>query len=123
MRGTLRVSRLRSAMTMLCIAIFLFSYVNATMFWHGHCVQGRWFYHSHICGAEHRSAQSDGGHTYGQFLQLAEASLLSFTDAAVPTLETTILRPVIVLLQAPPSQERPDPGIPVTALRGPPALV
>ena len=48
---------------MVCIAMFLFSYVNSSMFWHGHNVRGSCFYHSHISGLTHRTANTDGGHT------------------------------------------------------------
>ena len=73
MKGYRPISRLRSAMATLCIAIFLFSYVNATMFWHGHSGSGYWVFHSHIASAAHRTAPSENPHNSAE-LQLIQIS-------------------------------------------------
>ena len=73
---------------MLCIAMFLFSYVNSTMFWHGHNVQGVWFYHSHISGRAHRTGQTDGGHTTAQLILTQTVNEASVTESVVPVFET-----------------------------------
>jgi len=62
----IRNHRLRSMMLMMFIGILLFNYVNATMFWHSHVVDGRVITHSHIFWKNHVTGNSDGGHTQGQ---------------------------------------------------------
>ena len=77
------ISRLRSVMAVLCIAMFLFSYVNSSMFWHYHYVKNNFFFHSHMCGSNHRTSHTDGGHTATQLILLETVSYTTLTDAAV----------------------------------------
>lgn len=109
---------------MLCIAMFLFSYVNSTMFWHGHNVQGVWFYHSHISGKAHRTGQTDGGHTTAQLILIQTVNEVSVTESVVPVFE---MEPVL------PAETRTIVTLPAAceggsvaflfSRRGPPALV
>ena len=50
-------------MTVSFIVIFLFNYVNSTMFWHGHVVGEYWIIHSHIYGNAHQTGRAPCGHT------------------------------------------------------------
>ena len=111
MKGYSHISRLRSVMTTICIAIFLFCYVNATMFWHGHSFQGGWFFHSHIAGWAHRTAHDSGDHTAAQFQLLAEVNQLACTESAVTSYSLT--RPDSVIS---------DRTVSAVSLRGPPEL-
>lgn len=108
---------------MLCIGMFLFSYVNASMFWHGHHAQGNWFFHSHIADKAHRTAHTDGGHTAAQFLLLETLNQVSYTEAAVPAFDLEpLLAPAAVILTLPAAYESRVPAFHFS-LRGPPALV
>ena len=108
---------------MLCIAVFLFSYVNATMFWHGHSGSGYWIFHSHIANAAHRTTPAENPHNATELLQIQAVNQASFTedvilDCGLEPLcmleETVSTEPVsfVVFL---------SPG--TLVLRGPPALV
>jgi len=79
-------------MATLCIGIFLFSYVNATMFWHGHSSSGYWYFHSHISGAAHRSAPADTAHTTAELLLIQTLNLTSFTDDVIPACDLVPFR-------------------------------
>ena len=110
-------------MTTLCIAMFLFSYVNASMFWHGHTTQGIWFFHSHIADKAHRTDHTDGGHNAAQFLLVELANQVSYTESSVPVFD---LEPVLAggtffetRLVAPVNNGHTYSH----SLRGPPALV
>ena len=110
-------------MTTLCIAMFRFSYVNASMFWHGHTTQGIWFFHSHIADKAHRTDHTDGGHNAAQFLLVELANQVSYTESSVPVFD---LEPVLAggtffetRLVAPVNNGHTYSH----SLRGPPALV
>lgn len=59
MKGKEGIKRLAAASLLLMFVAF---YVNATMFWHSHIINGVTIVHSHIHGFSHTSS-SDGGHS------------------------------------------------------------
>lgn len=123
MSGNRHQQALRSAMTMLCIAVFLFSYVNATMFWHGHSRAGYWVFHSHIASASHRAAPSENPHNAAELLLIEAANQISCTDEVMPACDLEPLRTVLGTVQ---TQPESGTGIclhDLSLLRGPPALV
>ena len=69
---------------MFFIGILLFNYVNSTMFWHNHLVDGQIVGHSHIYGKAHCTDNSDGGHTPGQLKLLDLVSHILCTDTVIP---------------------------------------
>lgn len=71
-------------MTIFLIAMLIFNYVNTTMFWHCHLVDGQIIFHSHIYGKSHHTGNSDGGHTRGQLQFLDYISHTLFTDSVIP---------------------------------------
>ena len=123
MNGNLHRRPLRSCMTMLCIAMFLFSYVNATMFWHGHDVSGNWIYHSHVSTKAHRSAPEDNTHTATQLLLIQSADEVSCTENAIAFFETDPMRPLAGILFQLPQALSGSSSYAAASLRGPPALV
>ena len=76
---------IKNGLSMLCIAVFLFSYVNATMFWHGHVVYGHKIFHSHISSAAHRSAPEDNPHTQKGLQLIQIVDMFSCTDKVIPS--------------------------------------
>ena len=123
MTRTGQISRLRGMMTMLCIGMFLFSYVNATMFWHGHNVQGVWFYHSHIADRAHRTGQTDGGHTTAQLILIETVHQAAYTEAAVPEIAIEPVRPAETRTIETPSVVQDGRTLVINfSLRGPPVL-
>ena len=113
----------RGGLTMLCIAVFLFSYVNATMFWHGHNVSGYWFFHSHIASAFHRSAPTENSHTSAELLLIQALNQASYTEEAVFSCD---LEPFRVIIETILTEPGPSSGVLFSdhvSLRGPPALV
>ena len=113
----------RSGMTVLCMAIFLFSYVNATMFWHGHSGSGYWVFHSHIAGPSHRSAPVETAHTASEWLLIQLVDQSSFTDDVIPVCDVAPkdLRVETVLTEL--AFHAGIPAFSRVSLRGPPALV
>lgn len=71
-------------MTVFFIIVFLFSYVNSTMFFHSHSFGRNTVVHSHISTKAHRS---DNGraekHSTAQVLHISEANHVSYTDASI----------------------------------------
>lgn len=118
-----RVSVLRRIMTMLCIAIFLLSYINATMFMHCHNVHGTWVYHSHISDTAHRTSHSDGGHTAASLQLIADAGQLNLTDSVVPDFITDVFQSLTTILPSEPVFSCFDSQLSQISLRGPPSLV
>lgn len=110
-------------MTTFCIAIFLFCYVNATMFWHGHSVQGNWLFHSHLADWAHRTAHSDGDHTAAQFQLLVELSLFACTGSAVPSFGQDVFRQEEPVTPSRPDSFASECSVCAVSLRGPPELV
>ena len=110
-------------MTMLCIAMFLFSYVNSSMFWHGHSSRGYWSFHSHIADKAHRTGHGDGGHSANQFLLIEALNNVSFTEAAVPSFDLEPFRTFSACIF---TQQKTLPSncvVSLVTLRGPPELV
>ena len=119
----LRNSKLRDLITAFFVGILLFNYVNSSMFWHSHVIDGRIIYHSHIYGKGHLSGNSDGGHTLGQLRLLDIINHTLCTDTIIP--DVSIAR-IDVLEYIP--QESPIPeclvgSVSFLDLRGPPSLI
>lgn len=114
---------LRNGMTMLCIAVFLFSYVNATMFWHGHGSAGYRVFHSHIATAAHRAAASQIPHNAAELQLIEAANQASFTDDVMPVCELEPFRTVTGTVLTQPASVAGIRLYDLSLLRGPPALV
>ena len=83
-------------MASLCVVIFLFSYANATMFWHGHMITVHyWIYHSHIAGKAHRSAPLDKAHTSAELQLIQTVDQISVTDDVISDCEVVPYRNVV----------------------------
>lgn len=123
MKGYRPTSRLRSAMATLSIAIFLFSYVNATMFWHGHGSAGYRVFHSHIATAAHRAAASQIPHNAAELQLIEAANQASFTDDVMPVCELEPFRTVTGTVLTQPASVAGIRLYDLSLLRGPPALV
>lgn len=108
---------------MLCIAVFLFGYVDSTMFWHGHNISGNWVFHSHISTKAHRSAPLERSHTEAEILLISAANAVSYTEEALAAFDFTPLRPFAGTLAAPAETDAASVKPPHADLRGPPALV
>ena len=67
---------------MIFVGIVLFNYVNSTMFWHSHIIDGRVITHSHVNYKTHPTG--DGGHNYGQLKLLDVISHIVCTDSILP---------------------------------------
>ncbi len=123
MKGYRKISSLRSVMSSLCIALFLFSYVNATMFWHGHSSPGCWVFHSHIAGATHRSAPVENPHNAAELLLIQAVNQVSFTEDVIPSCDLIPIWVVLDTVQSEPVSFDEILSSGPTVLRGPPALV
>ena len=108
---------------MLCIAIFLFSYVNATMFWHGHSGSGYWIFHSHIANTAHRTTPAENPHNTAELLLIQAMNQASLTEDVIPVCGLEPLRILEETLSTEPASlvVFRSPG--TLVLRGPPALV
>ena len=118
-----QISLFRKGTTLLCIAMFLFSYVNSTLFWHGHNVQGIRFYHSHVSGPSHRTGNTDGGHTAAQLILIQTVNQASFTEDAVQSIDLRPFRPAEGVVTTPAFSQESVSSVPCLSLRGPPVLV
>ncbi len=123
MNGIRHNHYINKGMTMLCIAIFLFSYVNATMFWHGHSGSGYWVFHSHIASAAHRTAPSENPHNSAELQLIQISNQASYTEEVIACCD---LEPVRMLMETVQTEPTVFAGIQSSVhivLRGPPALV
>jgi len=99
MKGLRHSKWAKNGILMFCIAVFLFSYANATMFWHGHYIHGHLVLHSHISSAEHRSTPEDNPHDLAglQLIQTVDSS--PCTDEIIPSFDLeevlTIVEPLL----------------------------
>lgn len=124
MKGYRHNSIFRSAMATLCIAIFLFSYANATMFWHGHMVtKYYWIYHSHIAGKAHRSAPIDKAHTSAELQLIQTVDQISISDDVISDCEVVPYRNVVEAVISIPEYTCDTHIYEHIVLRGPPSLV
>ena len=114
---------MRSGMTMLCIAVFLFSYVNATMFWHGHSGAGYWVFHSHIASAAHRTSSTENPHNTAELLLIQTMNQTSFTEDVILSCDLEPLRVIVETVQTEPISCAGILPYDHVVLRGPPALV
>ena len=113
----------KSGMTVLCMVIFLFSYVNATMFWHGHSGSGYWVFHSHISGSSHRSAPVEAAHTSAELLLIQAVDQSSFTEDVIPVCDLAPQGMMMETVQTEPASTSGISSFWHIVLRGPPALV
>ena len=116
----LRSQRWKNLATMLFIGVILFNYVNSTMFWHNHLVDGRIVVHSHIYGKAHDTGHSDGGHTPGQLKLLDVLTHILCTDTVIPDFQIQRMEVLECVLEEfiPAAVPTAVPG--VFSLRGPP---
>lgn len=77
------------------LMLFVTYYVNATMFWHSHIINGVTIVHSHIHGASHTSSSSDGGHPASEITLIAVCDVLQMTDDLG---ESPVVALILVLL-------------------------
>lgn len=108
---------------MFCIAVFLFSYVNTTMFWHGHAGSGYWVFHSHIAGAAHRTAPVEKAHSTAEWLLIQSLDQVSVTDDVFPSIELAPFRVWMGTVWTGTVSPSGIQGAGSVALRGPPSLV
>lgn len=124
MKGYRHNNRLRSALASLCVVIFLFSYANATMFWHGHMITVHyWIYHSHIAGKAHRSAPLDKAHTSAELQLIQTVDQISISDDVISDCEVVPYRNVVEAVISIPEYTCDTHIYEHIVLRGPPSLV
>ena len=115
-----RNPRMKSVTTVIFIGILLFNYVNSTMFWHTHIVDGRIVEHSHIYGESHTTGNSDGGHTPGQLKLLDLVSHILCTDTVIPDIQIERIDILEYVIFENPVAEVPASVVFHSSLRGPP---
>lgn len=71
--------RIRNVIAASFMVLFVTYYVNATMFWHSHIINGVTIVHSHIHGAEHTTLP-DGGHSSREVTLISLCSALQYLD-------------------------------------------
>ena len=123
MNGMRHNQHIKQGLTMLCIAMFLFNYANASLFWHGHTVCGRWIFHSHFASKAHRTLPEGNSHTDFQLILIQTLNASSCTEEAIPAYEMEPFRQ-LVAIQGMVTEWAWSPGTALhSVLRGPPALV
>lgn len=73
------VSRIREMIAASLMMLFIMYYVNATMFWHSHIINGVTIVHSHIHGSGH-SSTPDGGHTDREVTLISVCSVIQMLN-------------------------------------------
>lgn len=118
-----RDSKYRNVLTMAFVAIMLFNYANATLFWHCHKIGDYSIFHSHIYWKTHGTGESSGGHTPGQLQIIDVVCHAVFTADAIPDIhlyrvdvfENVLIQPMVSEVERGFSE--------ILSLRGPPRLV
>lgn len=112
-------SRIRNVIAASLMMLFVTYYVNATMFWHSHIINGVTIVHSHIHGAEHTTLPG-GGHSSREVTLISLCSALQYLDDCQAFVYTG---PVLVLLAvflAVPVCSVIRPAVSLNYLRAPP---
>ena len=115
-----RNPKIKSVTTMIFIGLLLFNYVNSTMFWHNHLVDGQIVGHSHIYGKAHCTDNSDGGHTPGQLKLLDLVSHILCTDTVIPDIQIERIDVLEYVVIENPVVEVTESFFSLSSLRGPP---
>ena len=115
-----RSTKPKSLVTVFFIGILLFNYVNSTMCWHNHLVDGQIVGHSHIYGKAHDTGDSDGGHTPGQLKLLDLVSHILCTDTVIPDIRIERVDVLEYVIFESPVADVAANLILHTSLRGPP---
>lgn len=105
------------------VAIMLFNYANATLFWHCHKIGNCSVTHSHIYWKTHGTGESSGGHTPGELQIIDVICHAVYTADIIPEI---YLERVDVLEWVLASPVLPEEGYvfsEILSLRGPPRLV
>lgn len=119
---TLKRGKYRNVLTVAFIAIMLFNYANASLFWHCHKIGDISVVHSHIHGKSHGTGNSTGGHTAGQLQIIDVICHAAYTADAVPEIHLERQDVLCCILAAPAVPEERHTFAASFSLRGPPAL-
>ncbi len=109
-------------MTVSFIAIFLFNYVNSTMFWHSHMVGEYLIIHSHIYGDAHQTGRAPCGHTSAELLLLSIVNQTVSLEKVVSAIDLQPLRQMVTVVLDLLSVPVQSIDVPHVSLRGPPVL-
>ena len=113
----------RNVLTVVFIAIMLFNYANATLFWHCHRIGSASVVHSHNYGKSHGTGNSTGGHTPGQLQIIDVICHATYINDAVPDIRLERTDVLECILATPVVLEMGHVFAETPLLRGPPELV
>ena len=113
----------RNALTVVFIAIMLFNYANATLFWHCHRIGSMEVVHSHIHGSAHTAGNGSGGHTTGQLQIIDVICHALYIADAVSEIHLERLDVLYGVMLAPDCLQEEHDFTESISLRGPPSLV
>ncbi len=104
------------------LLIFAAYYVNSTMFYHGHIVDGDVIYHSHFYSKFHTTSSEDGGHSIEVIRLIATLNSISFEQQELSHHLEDVERPLEVELRAAKSSKAMGTNQRYFSLRAPPRL-
>jgi hypothetical protein len=113
----------RNILTMVFIAIMLFNYANATMFWHCHRIGSSSVVHSHIYWKTHTTGDSCGGHTQEQLQIIDIICHAVYTADIIPEIHLDRFDVLEYVFQEGTIPEICPVHSDILSLRGPPQLV
>lgn len=88
---------IRSFIAGIFIVLFAAYYVNATMFWHCHIINGVTIVHSHIHTKSHQSTP-DGGHTEDSVTLIAAINAMLYLDQTGISGNIDVFRPLCLCM-------------------------
>lgn len=105
----------------LLVLLFAGYYVNTTMFWHSHIVNGTVVIHSHIHSEGHHQT-SAGGHSEASLLTIDSLHSELLTLGVEHVVVTVPLERSVVVFVAAAPQAKLQPSLPLFSLRAPPLV-
>lgn len=104
------------------VAIMLFNYANATLFWHCHRIGRASVAHSHIYWKTHTTGDPTGGHTSAEIQIIDIVCSAVYTDDIIPAFHLERMDVLECVLVEPAVSWEIVGFKDVDSLRGPPSL-
>ena len=114
--------RIKNVLLAAMTALLCVSYVNSTMCWHSHVIDGVVIVHSHFYGKKHTQQSTDGSHTQGQLQVIQESNALTYTEHILPEIHLERIEIPTAVFVVPDVSAPEIVSVRTASLRAPPVL-
>ncbi len=117
------ISRFKTGLVGVLLLILSAYYVNSSMFYHQHVIEGETIFHSHFNSEEHTSNSEDGGHTVDVIKLIAALSNIAIEEQSFQAHIEAVERTLECVALARPTAQATLFLDRITSLRAPPATI